>query len=54
MLWWSVFFLIAAIVAAIFAFGEILVGAKSIARFFFWAFLALFFVSIIFYTYTLP
>lgn len=54
MLWWSVFFLIAAGAAGLVGFGEFVVGAKTIGRILFWIFFVLFFVSIILYTYTLP
>jgi uncharacterized membrane protein YtjA (UPF0391 family) len=54
MIWWSLIFLLAAIVAAIFAYGEIVVGAESIAKALFWIFIILFLACVIFYSYTVP
>lgn len=48
MLRWSVIFFIIAIIAAIFGFGGIAEGAASIAKIFFFIFLALFVITILF------
>jgi len=54
MLWWSLILLIAAIVAAILGYGEIVAGVESIAKIFFWIFIILFLACIILYTYSVP
>jgi len=46
-LYWAVVFLIVAIVAAIFGFGNIAAGATSIAKVLFFVFLVVFFASLI-------
>jgi uncharacterized membrane protein YtjA (UPF0391 family) len=48
MLRWTVVFLIVAIIAAVFGFGNIAAGAASIARILFFIFIVLFLVSLIF------
>lgn len=48
MLRWTVTFLIIAIVAAIFGFGNIAAGAASIAKILFFIFIVLFLLSVIF------
>ena len=48
MLRWTVIFLVVAIIAAIFGFGNIAAGAASIAKILFFIFLVLFIVSLIF------
>jgi uncharacterized membrane protein YtjA (UPF0391 family) len=48
MLWYTIVFLIIAIVAAIFGFGGIATAATGIARVLFFVFLVLFIVSLIF------
>ncbi|MBC8111597.1 MAG: DUF1328 domain-containing protein [Verrucomicrobia bacterium] len=47
MLRWSVTFFIVALIAAIFGFGGIAVGAASIAKVLFFVFLILFIISLI-------
>jgi uncharacterized membrane protein YtjA (UPF0391 family) len=47
MLSWSLFFLIFALIAAVFGFGGIAVASASIAQVLFYIFLALFIISII-------
>lgn len=47
MLYWSLMFLIIALIAALFGFGEIAAGATSIAKVLFLLFLILFLVSLI-------
>ncbi len=54
MLWWSLILLIAAGVAAVFAYGEVVAGAEKIAKIFFWIFLILLFACVIVYSYTVP
>ncbi len=54
MLWWTLFFLFAAVVAAILGFGELITGFNKAAKITFWIFLVLFVVSVILYTHTLP
>jgi len=48
MLWWAFLFLVIAIVAAIFGFGNIASGATTIAIILFVVFLILFVVSLVF------
>ena len=48
MLRWTIIFLIVAIIAAIFGFGNIAAGATSIAKILFFIFLVLFVLSLIF------
>lgn len=48
MLRWTVIFLVVAIIAAIFGFGNIAAGATQIAKILFFIFLALFVLSLIF------
>ena len=52
MLSWAVAFFIIAIVAALFGFTGIAVGAASIAKILFWVFVVLFFLSLIAGTFT--
>jgi uncharacterized membrane protein YtjA (UPF0391 family) len=47
MLWWALVFLIIAIIAAVFGFGQIAAGAAFIAKILFFVFLVLFIVSLI-------
>ena len=47
MLYWALVFLIVAIVAAIFGFGNIAAGATTIAQVLFFVFLVVFLVSLI-------
>jgi len=47
MLGWSIFFLIVAIIAAVFGFGGIAVAATDIARLLFVVFLVLFVISLL-------
>ena len=48
MLRWTVIFLVVAIIAAVFGFGGIAVGAASIAKILFFIFIVLFLLSMIF------
>jgi len=48
MLRWTVIFLVIAIVAAIFGFGNISAGAASIAKILFYIFVVLFVLSLLF------
>jgi len=48
MLRWTVIFLVIAIIAAVFGFGGIAVGAASIAKILFFIFIVLFLLSLIF------
>ncbi len=48
MLWWAFVFLVVAIVAAVFGFGNIAAGATTIAIVLFVVFLVLFVLSLIF------
>jgi len=47
MLYWSLVFLLVAIVAAVFGFGNIAAGATSIAKILFFLFLVLFLVTLV-------
>lgn len=47
MLRWTIIFLVIAIIAAIFGFGNIAAGATDIARVLFFIFLVLFIISLI-------
>ena len=47
MLYWAVVFLIVAIIAAVFGFGNIAAGATSIAKVLFVLFLVIFVISLI-------
>jgi uncharacterized membrane protein YtjA (UPF0391 family) len=47
MLYWALMFFIVAIVAAVFGFGSIAVGAAGIAKVLFFVFLVLFLVSLV-------
>jgi uncharacterized membrane protein YtjA (UPF0391 family) len=48
MLYWAAVFFIIALIAAVFGFGGIAVGAASIAKILFFVFLVLFIVSLLF------
>jgi len=48
MLRWAIIFLVIAIIAAIFGFGDIAAGATEIAKFIFFIFIVLFLISLIF------
>lgn len=48
MLWWAFVFLVIAVVAAIFGFGNIVAGATTIAIILFVIFLVIFIVSLLF------
>lgn len=47
MLWWALVFLIIAVIAAVFGFGQIAAGAAFIAKILFFVFLILFILSLI-------
>ena len=47
MLYWALVFFILALVAAVFGFGGIAAGAATIAKFFFFAFVVVFAVSLV-------
>ena len=48
MLRWAVIFLVVAIIAAVFGFGDIAGGASSIARILFFLFIVLFVISLLY------
>jgi uncharacterized membrane protein YtjA (UPF0391 family) len=48
MLYWAAVFLVIALIAAVFVFGGIAVGAAEIAKILFFVFLVLFIVSLLF------